>query len=75
MQSGLRAGEVTDLQAFVFQRQGQPWSSMELRRNCKRVLLAGVRYRVPEHRNHPQPRRNQCPLLPTSRHRETLASY
>ena len=52
---GLRRLSVRSLEpeAFVFQRNGQPWSSMEVHRAWKRCLLAaGVRYRVPEQLRH-----------------------
>jgi len=52
---GLRRLAVRSLEpeAFVFQRNGQPWSSMDVHRAWKRVLLAaGVRYRVPEQLRH-----------------------
>jgi integrase len=52
---GLRRLTVRSLEpeAFVFQRNGRPWSAMEVHRAWKRVLLAaGVRYRVPEQLRH-----------------------
>jgi integrase len=52
---GLRQLKVRSLEpeAFVFQRNGLPWSSMEIHRAWKRVLLAaGVRYRPPEQLRH-----------------------
>jgi integrase len=40
-------------EAFVFQRGGQPWSSMAVHRAWRRVLLAAqVRYRSPEQLRH-----------------------
>jgi integrase len=52
---GLRCLTVRALEpeAFVFQRGGRPWASMEVHRAWRRVLLAAqVRYRVPEQLRH-----------------------
>jgi integrase len=52
---GLRRLTVRSLEpeAFVFQRRGRPWPSVEIHRAWRRVLLAAsVRYRVPEQLRH-----------------------
>jgi integrase len=52
---GLRHLTVRSLEpeAFLFQRNGRPLSSMEVHRAWKRVLIAaGVRYRAPEQLRH-----------------------